>query len=67
MATTLTEIAPDGSAFIGDGERALRDLVLAIKEVGRCVEMPGPTVESTEELRGAPDVLPSEVIDLGDR
>ena len=56
-----------GSAFVGDGERALRDLVLAIKEVGRWVEIPGPTAQSVQDLQGAPDVLPSEDIDLGDR
>src|SRR3712207_4551032 len=55
-----------GSAFLGDGRQALGDLVLAIKEVGRWVEVPGPKVESTEELQGAPDVLPAEEIDLGD-
>ena len=54
-----------GSAFVGDGERALRDLVLAIKEVGRWVEVPGPKVESTEDVRGAPDALPTDEIDLG--
>jgi flavorubredoxin len=54
-----------GSAFVGDGERALRDLVLAIKDVGRWVEIPGPTVQSPEDLKGAPDALPSDAIDLG--
>lgn len=56
-----------GSAFVGDGARALRDLVVAIKEVGQWVEVPGPTAQSTDDLQGAPDVLPSPEIDLGDR
>ena len=50
-----------GSAFLGDGRKALRDLVLAIKEVGRWIEIPGPKVESIDEIKGAPDVLPSDV------
>ncbi len=54
-----------GSAFLGDGRQALRDLVLAIKDVGRWVEVPGPKVESTEDIKGAPDALPSDEIDLG--
>lgn len=51
MATTLAEIAPD--------------LVLAIKEVGRWLEIPGPAARSPEDLKGAPDALPSGDIDLG--
>jgi flavorubredoxin len=54
-----------GSAFLGDGRQALRDLVLAIKDVGRWIEVPGPRVESVEEIKGAPDVLPSDDVDLG--
>ena len=54
-----------GSAFLGDGQRALRDLVVAIKEVGRWVEIAGSVIDSTEQIKGAPDVLPSDDIDLG--
>ena len=54
-----------GSAFVGDGQQALRDLVAAIKEVGRWLEVPGPKADSAEDIKGAPDALPSDEIDLG--
>jgi flavorubredoxin len=53
-----------GSTYVGDGVTALHDLALAIKEVGRWVDIPAPTVESVQELKGAPDVVPSGDIDI---
>ena len=56
-----------GSAFRGDGARALRDLVLVIKEVGRLSGDLRPTAPLVEEAKGAPDALPKEVPELMQR
>jgi len=49
-----------GSAFRGDGARALRDLVLVIKAVGRLTGDLRPAAPLAEEVKGAPDVQPVE-------
>jgi flavorubredoxin len=56
-----------GSAFRGDGARALRDLVLVIKEVGRLTGDLRPKAPPAEEARGAPDVQPVQTPDLLER
>jgi flavorubredoxin len=53
-----------GSAFMGDGARALRDLIEVIKEVGRLVPEAGGA-GPTADLRGALDAIPPEATDRG--
>ena len=43
-----------GSAFVGDGSAALRDLVVAIKDVGRWVETPATRARRPMRVRALP-------------